>query len=488
MPPKSLILFASSEMYPFSKTGGLGDVMGSLPLSLHRQGCNTAVVTPLYGRLNTGDYPLHLLYSDCLVGYPWAPITADIYLADFEGMPVYFIHRDEYFDRRFYYNTYKGDYFDNCERFIFFSRAVMELSRLLEMPPAVIHASDWQTALVPAYLHFARMSDPTWRDTYTVLTIHNLAFQGRFSSRLFWTSGLPPHAWSMDGAEYFGDFNILKAGIAYTDMVTTVSPSYADEIRFSASCGCGLEGILTKRSDRVQGILNGADYDVWDPRDDKYLPCCYGVKDADDGKKTCKRSLLNELLLNEEELMDRPVLGFIGRLREQKGIDLLLEVLPELMKLDVGVVVLGEGDMIYEEQCLAAMEDYLGRFSARVSYTEDLAHRIQAGCDIFLMPSRYEPCGLTQIYALRYGTPPVATAVGGLRDTIIPYPDEASTGFTFAESEPDQFLDAVRQAVSTWEDRKAWTNLRERAMRQEFSWDRAAREYLDMYRALGATV
>lgn len=486
MPPKPLILFASSEMYPFSKTGGLGDVLGALPLALHRQGCNTAVVTPLYGRLNTSEYPLHLLYSDCPVGYPWAPITTDIYLADFHGMPVYFIHRDEYFDRRFYYNTYRGDYFDNCERFIFFSRAVLELSRLLETPPAVIHASDWQTALVPAYLYFARMSDPAWRDTRTVLTIHNLAFQGRFSSRLFWTSGLPPHAWSMDGAEYHGDFNLLKAGIAYSDMVTTVSPSYAREIRVSAECGCGLEGILTKRSDHVRGILNGADYDVWDPRDDRYLPCCYGAKDAE-GKESCKSELLKELGLSDE-LMDKPVLGFIGRLREQKGIDLLLDILPELMKLDVGVVVLGEGDIVYEEQCLAAMEDYLGRFSARVSYTEDLAHRIQAGCDIFLMPSRYEPCGLTQIYALRYGTPPVATAVGGLSDTIVPYPDPEATGFTFRESEPEQFLEAIRQAVTVWQDHAAWSALRERAMRQEFTWDKAAHKYLDVYHALGAAV
>jgi starch synthase len=364
----------------------------------------------------------------------------------------------------------------------------MEFARLLEMPPAVIHVSDWQTSLVSAYLHFARMSDPMWRNTHTVLTIHNLAFQGRFSSRLFWTSGLPPHAWSMDGAEYHGDFNLLKAGIAYSDMVTTVSPSYADEIRFSAACGCGLEGILTKRADRVTGILNGADYEVWDPRDDKYLPCCYGAKDADDGKLACKRALLEELLLSEE-LLDKPLLGFIGRLREQKGIDMLLEILPELMQLDVGVVILGEGEMLYEEQCLAAMEDYLGRFSARVSYTEDLAHRIQAGCDIFLMPSRYEPCGLTQIYALRYGTLPVATAVGGLRDTIVPYPEEGATGFMFAESEPAAFLDAIRQAVSLWEDdRAAWTTLRERAMGEEFSWDRAAKEYLDVYRALGAAV
>ncbi len=486
MPPKPLILFAASEMYPFSKTGGLGDVMGALPLTLHRKGLNTAIVTPLYGRLNTSEYPLHLIYSDCPVGYPWPPITCDVYMADFHGMPVYFIHKDEYFDRRFYYNTYKGDYFDNCERFIFFSRAVLELAQLLETPPAVLHANDWQTALIPAFANFLRASNPAWRETHTIFTIHNLAFQGRFSSRLFFNSGLPPHAWSVDGVEYFGDFNLLKGGIAYADVVTTVSPSYAEEIRISPDTGCGLEGILTKRADRVRGILNGADYDVWDPRNDRYLPCCYSAEDVA-GKASCKAHLLEEYGM-DEALHERPVLGFIGRLREQKGIDLLIEIIPEIMKLDVGLVILGEGDHLFEEQILGYMEDYIGRLSAIVGYTEDLAHRIQAGCDIFLMPSRYEPCGLTQMYALRYGAPPVATAAGGLRDTIVSHPHPEATGFTFATAEAAPFLQATKDAVALWEDTNAWTAMRDRAMRQEFTWEKAATRYLDLYRELGAVL
>lgn len=480
------VLFITSEIYPFSKTGGLGDVLGALPLQLHRMGVDTAVITPFYGRLQTSGIGMHLMYSDLPVGYPWTPVTADVYQADFRGMPVYLVARDEFFDRRSYYNTHKGDYFDNCERFIFFNRAVMQLVRTFETAPTVVHAHDWQAALTPAYLNFQRQADPFWAGTRSVMTIHNLAFQGRFSSRLFWQTGLPPHAWSMDGAEFHGDFNMLKTGIAYADHVTTVSPSYAEEI-CCETCGCGLEGILSKRGTDVTGILNGADYEVWDPAYDRFLPCTYSP-DIVAGKHGCKASLLRELGL-DADLAKRPVLGFIGRLREQKGIDLLIEIIPDLVELDVGLVILGEGDPRFEAQVLNLMEEYPGRVAANVAYTEDLAHRIQAGTDIFLMPSRYEPCGLTQMYSLRFGTPPVATAVGGLRDTIVPYPSSDATGFMFPAPESRLFLNAVREAVTLWEDDPAgWQAMRDRAMRQDFSWRKAGEEYLAMYRSLGADI
>jgi len=482
MPPKPLILFAASEIYPFSKTGGLADVMGALPLTLHRMGVNTALITPLYGRLSTAGVPLHLLLTDCPVGYPWPPNTADIYLADFHGMPVYFVHREEYFDRRYYYNNYKGDYFDNCERFIFFSRATLEFTKHLETIPAVLHVHDWQAALIPAYLKFWSMVDPYWKNTKSVLTIHNLAFQGRFSSRLFWDSGLPKAAWNMDGVEYFGDFGLLKGGISYADKITTVSPSYAREV-LTPEFGCGLEGILSKRSADLSGILNGADYEVWDPADDRYLPFTYTPGQIK-GKMRCKDNLIQELGL-DPALVDKPLLGFIGRLRRQKGIDLLIEILPELMKEEIGLIILGEGNQIYEEASLALMEDNLGRMVSRVGYTEDLAHRILAGSDIFLMPSRYEPCGLTQIYALRYGALPVATAVGGLKDTITPYPARDSTGFTFDRPNPGQFLQAVRLALSIWKQPEVWRKIRKRAMMTNFSWEKAAEGYIQVYRDLG---
>lgn len=483
MPPNPLILFATSEIYPFSKTGGLADVLGALPLTLHRMGVNTAVISPYYGRLKLSGFPINLVYSEMPVGYPWSPITADIYVADYHGMPVYLVHRDEYFDRRHYYNTYKGDYFDNCERFIFFCRAVMEWIKHLETPPAVLHCNDWQSALAPALLHFWRMGEPTFQNTRSVISIHNLAFQGRYASRLFWDSGLPAHAWHMDGAEFWGDFNLLKSGIAYADKITTVSPTYAQEI-LTPEFGCGLEGILTKRSDVLSGILNGADYNIWNPQDDISIPCSYGP-DTLEKKYKCKISLINELGLNPF-LADRPILGFIGRLQDQKGIDLLLEIFERLIQHNVGIIILGEGSRAYEERVLRLMEDYPLRLSANVSYTEDLAHRIQAGSDIFLMPSRYEPCGLTQMYSLKYGTPPVATKVGGLNDSIIPYPDPEATGFHFDKPEPEPFYQAILQALDVWEnDREQWENIRRRAMLQAFTWEKSAKKYIKVYEELG---
>ena len=477
------VFFTTSEVYPFSKSGGLGDVMGALPLAMHNSGQPCAVISPFYGRLSTNVYHIRLTISDLPVGYPWAPVTADVFEADYHGVPLYFIDRGEYFDRRYYYNTHKGDYFDNAERFIFFCRAAIALMERLGEAPAVVHAHDWQTALLPVYIHYLRQSHPFWRNTATVLTIHNLAFQGRFSSRLFDSCGLPQDAWNMDGVEYYGDLNMLKGGIAYADAVTTVSPSYAREI-LTERFGSGLDGILRKREPDLYGILNGADYQVWNPANDPYLGCDYSADDPA-GKKRCKSILLEELGM-DPALDKRPLLGFIGRLRGQKGIDLLNEIVPELMALDVGLVVLGEGNLAHEARILDHMETYRGRLAAVIGYTEDLAHRMQAASDIFLMPSRYEPCGLTQMYALRYGTPPVATAVGGLRDTIIPWPAENATGFTFSQSNPQLFFNAIKDAVNLWTDNpKAWQAMKQRAMRQAFTWEHACREYAEVYRTIG---
>ncbi|BBD08005.1 glycogen synthase GlgA [Desulfovibrio ferrophilus] len=485
MAKRPLVLFATSEMFPFSKTGGLADVLGALPLALHRMGVNTAVVTPMYGRLSSGEWPVHLLHSGCLVGYPWAPVTCDVYMADYYGMPVYFIDRAEYFDRRYHYCTHHGDYFDNCERFLFFSRAVLEWAKHLGQPPAILHLNDWQTGVAAAFLHYWRKKDFFWKESRSVMTIHNLAFQGRFSNRLFENSGLPTEAWQMDGVEFYGDFSLLKAGIAYADAITTVSPGYAEEI-VTPEYGCGLEGILSHRSHLLFGILNGADYDVWSPDGNRFLNCPYS-HDSLEGKKDCKRNLLGAFDM-DPALMDRPLLGFIGRLRQQKGIDLVLDVMAKLMDLDVGVVVLGEGNPEFEQRLSELVGEYPGRLRAHIGYTEELAHVIQAGADIFLMPSRYEPCGLTQMYALRFGTIPVATAVGGLKDTIIPYPKPGSTGFTFARPDADLLAETVGRAVAVWDKSQQWRAMCQRAMATEFSWDTAAKRYLDVYRLAGATL
>lgn len=314
------------------------------------------------------------------------------------------------------------------------------------------------------------------------MTIHNLAFQGRFSNRLFWESGLPHEAWNMEGVEYYDSFNLLKAGIAYADLISTVSPAYAREI-VTPRFGCGLEGILAKRQDDLVGVLNGVDYSVWDPSHDKFLEQPYDVENLE-GKAACKKTLI-QLMGLDPGLRTRPVLGFIGRLRGQKGIDLLLDIMDELMDENVGVVVLGEGKPAHEARLLDLMEKYPGRLCAHVGYTEELAHQIQAGADIFLMPSRYEPCGLTQLYSLRYGTPPVATNVGGLSDTIVSHPLPGSTGFTFSESTPESFLIAIRKALSAWRNTMVWHTIQTNGMRADFSWERSAQQYMQLYASLG---
>lgn len=478
------VCFAASEMYPFSKTGGLGDVMGALPPALARMGVPTTVFTPYYGTLRTAKFDLQPVLTNCVVGYPWAPITVNVVGTQYRNVTLYFLQRSEYFDRKNYYNDHYGDYFDNAERFIFFCRAVLAVIRQLGEAPDIIHAHDWQTALLPAYLHFLRQSDPFWSNTKSLITIHNIAFQGRFSSRLFENCGLPMEAWNMDGVEYYGDFNFLKAGIAYADRITTVSPSYAREI-LTERFGFGLDGILRHRERDLLGILNGADYCIWDPKKDRFLIAPYGKGDMT-GKSACKRDLLERLGLSPS-LMNRPVLGFVGRLRGQKGINLLLDILPQLMALDIGVVILGEGSLRYEGAVQAMAAQYPGKIHAAVSYTEDLAHRIQAGCDIFLMPSRYEPCGLTQMYALRYGTPPVASSMGGLRDTIVPYPNTHSTGFTFIKIDPEDFYRSIADAVGLWENKDAWGDMVNRGMSQAFTWEKSGRRYAEAYEQLTLT-
>ncbi|WP_027370604.1 glycogen synthase GlgA [Desulfovermiculus halophilus] len=476
------ILFVTSEIFPFSKTGGLGDVMGVLPVVLKDQGAKVAVITPFYGRLHTADFQIRLVLENCPVGYPWPEVTADIYMADYHGLPVYFVDRPEFFDRKNYYCTYHGEFFDNCERYIFFSRAAVALARKLGIPPYIMHAHDWHSSLVPAYVHAARRLDPFWHQTKTVLTIHNLAFQGQYSARLFWSSGLPAEAWDMDGAEHYGSFNMLKTGIGYAQRITTVSPTYAREI-VTPEFGCGLHGILAKRQPDLRGILNGVDYSFWDPKHDKFLMYPYSPENMQ-GKAECKKTLLY-LMGFHPRFMSRPVLGFIGRLREQKGIDIVLEIVDELMAMDVGLIILGEGDLGIETMLGNLVEQYPGQLAACIGYTEEKSHQIMAGTDIFLMPSRYEPCGLTQLYSLRYGTLPVASQVGGLLDTVIGYPAQGCTGFTFSPITGPALLRALQQAVAVWKDDGQWRRMQERAMHQDFSWQRSAREYMSVYREIG---
>lgn len=483
------ILFCASEVAPFAKTGGLADVTGSLPESLRKLGCEVRIFMPLYRSVREKAPELNFLAHEIVV-----PVGVHDYHVHFwesrtgSGIPIYFLEKDEFFDRSYLYGSpVYGDYEDNAERFIAFSLAVRRLCMELDWYPSILHLHDWQSALIAAHLKLNWRYDPKFFRTAAVFTIHNIAYQGIFPANFFSLSNLPPGAWSMQGIEFWGQCNFLKAGLIYSDYITTVSPRYASEITTPAF-GYGMEGVLKERRSTLRGILNGIDTRRWDPRTDPGLP---GNYDADDlsGKKVCKQALCDLVGFNRKT-RDYPLLGMIGRLATQKGFDLLEKILPDLMELPVNLIILGTGDASIEETILNMETLYPGRLKLARRFDEEMAHLIEAGSDIFLMPSRYEPCGLNQMYSLRYGTPPVVHATGGLEDSVIDVFEQpsAGTGFKFREYEPEAFLQAVRSALEFFRDGPRWLEIQKRAMAQDFSWDRSARQYIDVYERSAATV
>jgi starch synthase len=390
------------------------------------------------------------------------------------------IRRDEFFDRPGLYGGPDGDYPDNPDRFIFFSRAALDLIRALRRRPDIVHCHDWHTGLIPAYLAETDREGGFFRDTRTVFTIHNLAYQGVFPEEVMDLTGLPHKLYHWEGLEFFGKVNFLKAGIVYADRITTVSPGYAREI-LTPEFGEGLEGALRKRRSRLSGILNGVDEALWDPRRDPFLPANFGPGDLS-GKRVCRAGLLKRLGLDAPP--DTPVAGVVSRLVRQKGIDLLMACLEDLMKLGVILVMLGSGDDSYRKGLRDLQRRYPGRLSLTLGFDEGLAHLIEAGSDLFLMPSRYEPCGLNQMYSLKYGTIPVVRAVGGLDNSVVEF-DSATgrgNGFKFKEFRPDALLSAVRKALAVLVDPDLRAGIQSNGMRADFSWKRAARSYIRLYR------
>ena len=479
------ILFCASEAVPYAKTGGLADVVGALPAALQELGCDVRIFMPLYRGVREKAEPLTLLPESPVISVGTRkPRAWFLEGRTSTGIPIYFLEKDEYFDRSHLYGTpHRSDYEDNAERFIAFSRAVHPLCSGIGWFPNVFHLHDWQTALVAAYHHFFRRYDPNFLNSGTVFTIHNLAYQGIFPRDRFSLTNLPPEAFSLQGMEFWGKCNFLKAGLVYADRLTTVSPRYSREIQ-GPELGCGLEGILQERSADLTGILNGIDTTVWNPATDPLLPARFQA-DNPEGKRSCKEALLAELEFPPESA-ELPLLGMIGRLAMQKGFDLLVSILPEIMTLPVTLVVLGTGDASIEANLRTAAENFPGRFKLISAFDEALSHRIEAGADIFLMPSRYEPCGLNQMYSLCYGTVPVVHATGGLEDSIVDVTENPGegTGFKFRSYKPEAFFDAVKLAVKIFGDKERWSRIRGRAMACDFSWTRSAREYLELYRAL----
>jgi starch synthase len=475
------VLFASSEVVPFAKTGGLADVAGSLPKALKKLGCDVRVVLPLYRTVRQGNFPLHKRLAGLPVRLGDRTLEVDVYESELaDGLPAYLVERDELFDRTYLYGTPRGDYFDNDRRFVLFCRAALGLAEELPFRPDLFHGHDWQTGLIPALLHFRRLRDPFWADTASLFTIHNMAYQGLFEPDILPLADLPWEAYTPAGLEYYGAVNLLKSGIVYSQIINTVSRRYSREIQ-TEEYGYGLEGILTFRRNDLFGIVNGVDYEAWDPQTDPLIAATYGP-DRLQGKEACKADLLREFNLSPEQAA-HPVLGVISRLADQKGFDLLAAVMDRLLQQDLSLVVLGTGEEKYHSLFTELAARHPRKIGLRLAYDNTLAHKIEAGSDMFLMPSRYEPCGLNQIYSLKYGTIPIVRATGGLDDTITAFDRETGdgTGFKFQAYQADDFWQSLAEALAVYRNPDLWKTLRRNAMAADYSWENSAREYVKLY-------
>ncbi len=474
------IVHAASELFPFIKTGGLADAVGALSQSLADRGHEVAVFLP--GYRSVLDHPeladaerIHALGIE---------MGDQVYRGEVlakkvkKNLTIYLICRDELFDRRAPYGTPTRDYEDNAERFIFFSKAVVDVLSLIRFKADIVHCHDWQTALLPLLLRLDERRRGAFLAGKTILTIHNLAFQGIFPMRVFPLTGLPEELSGVDGLEYYGQVNFLKAGILFSDWISTVSPTYCREIQ-TPQFGCGLEGVLAKRKDDLFCQLNGIDYDVWNPEKDALLPATFSAKDLT-GKEVCQKHLLKQLALKPKG--KGPVFGMICRFAEQKGTELLRACIDFFVTNDCRLVILGGGDPEYERWLKELAKAHPERISVTTGMNEKLSHLIEAGSDFFLMPSIFEPCGLNQMYSMRYGTVPLASRVGGLADTVIDvdqHPD-TGTGISFPPTAPG-LQSGLERALALCADKKRMRATVKRGMNRDFSWERAAAGYERLY-------
>ena len=479
------ILMASPEAVPFAKTGGLADVAGSLPPALLRGGVEASLVLPAYRTILESGLTWRPMITDMEVPLGYATLKANVLESQTpDGVRVYLIDREDLFDRPNLYGNRNGDYYDNLERFSFFCHGVLRLANQLSIRPDVIHLHDWQTGLIPALLKGPYADWPNLSGMPTVFTIHNLGYQGNFGGDRLPVTGLPySQFYHADGLEYWGGLSLLKSGILYAHAVTTVSPTYAWEIQTDEG-GMNMAPVLRSRGGDVRGILNGVDYGIWNPETDSHIEVNYNIHDLA-GKGRCKAALIREMQL-DSTLMKAPLLCMISRLDVQKGFDLLLSTIAPIMETGAGLVILGAGNEWIAHELAEVQKRHPGRMALRTGFDVNLAHRIMAGSDIFLMPSLYEPCGLTQMYALKYGTVPVARGTGGLEDTISSF-DPATldgNGFKFYPYDSKAFLSTIRQAADLYHHRETWKRLMHNGMKMDFSWDRSAKDYVDIYRSV----
>ncbi|MFQ5912023.1 MAG: glycogen synthase GlgA [Nitrospinota bacterium] len=474
------ILMMASEMAPFAKTGGLGDVMAALPESLLALGEEVRVVIPLYPRFMKGRFDTEPVETALRLPFKRRDEVVGIHQwTSPKGLIVYFVAQDNYFDRDGLYGDSEGDFPDNAARFSCFTLAGLESCRLLGWKPDVIHAHDWHASLAPAYLKRHYADDPVLGGARSICTIHNVAFQGLFPGESFGVTELPDDLFSADGLEFFGEVNFLKGGILFSDLITTVSEKYSQEIQ-TEEFGCGLAGFLRRVSGKLRAILNGVDYGEWDPSHDPYLPVPYDVEHLE-RKRQGRAALLADCGLPDT---GSPLIGMVTRLTHQKGIDLLAGTIDRLMALDLSLILLGMGERNYEEILRETARRYPEKAAVFIQFDNGLAHRIEAGADVFLMPSRYEPCGLNQIYSLRYGTVPIVRATGGLDDTIEAFDPVTlrGNGIKFEEYTPEALLRAVREALGYFADPPLWATLMKNGMSAYFGWEVSARKYQQVYR------
>jgi starch synthase len=472
------IAFVASEGVPFSKTGGLADVVGALPRALALSGHQISVYLPRYRQTKLGNaetavrsitVPFDDKYRFCSV------VTG----GSQSGVQFYFIDYPPFFDRDALYGTSAGDYPDNAERYSLFCRAALEASKVLGVPH-VFHCHDWQSALVPVLLRTQYAEDPAFREVGTVFTIHNMGYQGLFSPDTLPLLTLPWDLFAISKMEFFGQVNFLKGALVFSDFITTVSKKYSQEIQTS-EFGFGLEGVLRDRAATVTGILNGVDYDEWSPQTDKFAVAKFSPQDLA-GKAKCKQDLLATFGVSEANAK-LPVIGIVSRFAAQKGFDLIAQIMDRLAREEMIVVALGNGDKQYEEMFQRLQKQFPQKIAVKVAYDNAVAHKIEAGSDMFLMPSKYEPCGLNQIYSLKYGTVPIVRATGGLDDTIEPWDSRTGkgTGFKFSEYNGEALLLTIKEALKAYRDQASWQALMRNGMNKDFSWNASAKEYFRVY-------
>lgn len=478
------VLFVTSEISPYASTGGLADVGAALPRALLEQGVDIRRVMPMYRKVLEGSYPCSDTHHRIKVPVGLRTLEAEVWQSDEDGPITYFIRKDEFFDRSELYSLPERDYDDNFERFVFFQKAVVGLMDLLDMQVDIVHANDWQTALIPYFLEFGMQGMGRNKREQVIFTIHNMAYQGVFADSDFPYSNLPYSCFSVEELEFYGNINCMKGAINRANQVTTVSERYATEI-LTLEFGCGLEGVLADAQHKLTGIVNGVDYTVWDPQQDALIAAPYSFNRLE-GKQVCKQALLERMGLSRspsDEISQKPLIGMVSRLVDQKGMDLLADSIERIMEEDVSFVVLGSGQEDYQELCRSWARQWPDRFAVYIGYNNALAHQIEAAADLFMMPSQFEPCGLNQLYSLRYGTIPIVHAVGGLDDTIhnIDPVLQTGNGFKFHEYTPASLMQALQAALQLHRDQPAWIKTQQRIMQEDFSWERSAREYERLY-------